>query len=306
MIDVSIIIPTFNRRQDLIIALESVFGQPNVRVEVIVIDDCSDDGTVEFIREQYKCHQLVVIEKPNRSGPQVSRNLGIAFAHGEFITFLDSDDYFEPDTLAGRVMRCRELQLDALFSGYRVKFIGRRWDLIKSVKTVARTCPVNYTAALRDFKIAPMITIMYRRAMHECLKLDEGLASGHDDDLSLYLIKSSRYAFDDILASTIIQHVGGRVATPKNLMIGDAQLLKKYSGDISRYQGHVYLTRRLAKALAGLWSVGQFKQTINLWPEGLSRSASITALALGIIYLPQRLLEVMLLRAKMAAVRLVL
>jgi hypothetical protein len=89
MIDVSVIIPTFNRRQDLPIALDSVFQQAGVRVECIVIDDCSDDGTVGYIRERYKDQPLVVIEKPQRNGAQASRNLGIVIAKGEFITFLD-------------------------------------------------------------------------------------------------------------------------------------------------------------------------------------------------------------------------
>src|ERR1700739_2288069 len=234
MIDVSVIIPTSNRRQALPIALDSVFGQPGVRVECIVVDDCSDDGSVEFIRERYRANELVVIETQRRRGPQSSRNLGMAAARGEFVTFLDSDDYFEPGTLAERVRECRTRQLDALFSGYRVKFVGRRWDLVKNVRTELRPRPADYAAALRDFKISPMIVIMYRRAAHPALRLDETLASGHDDDLSLHLIKTCRHGFDDIAAATIIQHVGERVATPRNLMIGDAQLLRKYAGDVAQ------------------------------------------------------------------------
>jgi glycosyltransferase involved in cell wall biosynthesis len=306
MIDVSIIIPTFNRRQDLPTALDSVFGQPRVQVECIVVDDGSDDGTVEFIRERYKDQQLVVIEKPRRSGPQASRNLGMAAARGEFVTFLDSDDYFEPDTLAERVKHCRAQQLDALFSGYQVKFVGRRWDLVKNVRSNARTCPLDYPAALRDFKITPMITIMYRRAAHVGLKLDESLASGHDDDLSLHLIKTCRYAFDDIAAATIIQHVGERVATPRNLMIGDAQLLQKYAGDVARHHGQGYLDQRRAQALSGLWSVGQFRRSAILLEAGPGGSAKLYLVPLGLLYLPLRLLALLRKRAMMAAVRAVL
>ena len=306
MIDVSVIIPTFNRRHDLPIALDSVFGQPHVQVECIVVDDCSDDGSVEFIRERYKNQRLVVIEKPRRSGPQSSRNLGMAAARGEFITFLDSDDYFEPDTLAKRVEVCRAQQLDALFSGYRVKFVGRRWDLVKNVRTEVRPCPADYPAALRDFKISPMIVIMYRRAAHPGLKLDETLASGHDDDLSLHLIKTCRHGFDDIAAATIIQHVGERVATPKNLMIGDAQLLHKYAADVARHHGQGYLNQRRGKALSGLWSVRQFGRSSLLWQGGPDHPSRLHLVLLGLIYLPGRLLGSLRKRAMMAAVRAVL
>jgi glycosyltransferase involved in cell wall biosynthesis len=306
MIDVSVIIPTFNRLRDLPVALDSVFRQTGVNAECIVVDDCSDDGTVAHIRERYRGRALVVIEKPRRSGPQVSRNLGMAAASGEFITFLDSDDCFEPDTLAERVRLCREQRLDALFSGYRVKFAGRRWDLIKNVRTDARACPADYAAALLDFKIAPMITIMYRREAHAGLTLDESLASGHDDDLSLHLVRAGRVAFDDILAATIVQHVGERVATPRNLMIGDAQLLQKYADDIVRHHGRAQLTRRRGRALAGLWSVGEFRRSALLRPRRPEHGSMIAAVLLGALYWPLRVLSTLRRRAMMAAVRAVL
>lgn len=304
VIDVSVIIPTFNRRRDLCVALDSVFQQPDVRVECVVIDDCSDDGTAGHIRLRYQDRALTVIEKPRRSGAQASRNLGMAAAQGEFITFLDSDDYFEPSTLAERVRLCREKSLDALFSGYRVLFAGRHWDLIKNVRIAARSCPADYGIALRDFKISPMITILYRRAAHPALKLDETLAAGHDDDLSLRLIHAGRHGFDDVLAATIIQHVGERIATPRNLMIGDAQLLRKYAADIEGLHGEAYLIRRRARALAGLWSVGQFWQSSLLRPQG--RGYLFSATIMAVLYLPSRILANLRQRMKMALVRAVL
>jgi glycosyltransferase involved in cell wall biosynthesis len=306
MIDISVIIPTFNRLKDLPVALDSVFSQPGVRVEAIVVDDGSTDGTVEHIRERYYNHDLVIIEKPCRSGPQASRNLGIAVARGEFVTFLDSDDYFEPDTLAKRVDRCREDTLDALFSSFRVKFVGRRWDLIKNVDTAVNSSPAVYAGALRNFKIAPMITILYRREKHAALKLDESLASGHDDDLSLQLIQRGSFAFDNIPSATIIQHVGERVATPRNLMIGDAQLLQKYAVDIIRFHGVGYLTWRRAQALAGLWSVGQFRRTMQLCPKAPDHGSMAVAVALGMLQLPRCLFATLRRRFMMGVVRRVL
>jgi len=303
VIDISVVIPTFNRRQDIPTALDSVFAQPGIRIECIVVDDGSSDGTVAYIRDRYLDHSLVIIEKERRSGPQSSRNLGMRAARGEFVTFLDSDDYLEPDTLAARVRHCREAGLDALFSGYCVRFVGRRWDLVKNVRRDRRSCPADYAAALSDFKIAPMITIMYRRAAHAGLELDESLASGHDDDLALHLIRHGRFAFDDILAATIVQHVGERVATPRNLMIGDAQLLAKYAVDVVRHHGPGDLTRRRARALAGLWSVGQFGRSTLLLPPRQGEGSTVAALALAALALPLLLLRGLRKRVLMAALR---
>ncbi|MEN7432885.1 glycosyltransferase family 2 protein [Chromobacterium sp. TRC.1.1.SA] len=306
MIDISVIIPTFNRIGCLPDALDSVFSQPGVRVECIVVDDGSSDGTVSYIRERYKARDLIVIEKPSRSGPQVSRNLGMEVASGEFVTFLDSDDYFEPNTLAERVLRCREQGLDALFSGYRVQFVGNQWDLVKNIDRSSRICPVDYSTALLDFKIAPTSSIMFRREPHAALKLDESLVSGHDDDLSLRLIRAGRFAFDDTLAMVLVHHPGEHVATPRNLMIGDAQLLQKYATDLVRQHGCGYLNRRRGQALAGLWSVGQFKRTALLCPAAADHGSMAVALALGVLYLPRRWWGSLRKRVMMRAVRMVL
>ena len=293
MIDVSVVIPTFNRFKSLQVALNSVFAQQNLNIECIVVDDGSTDGTANLLLDQYQYHNLVVIQNTSRSGAQVSRNLGIAKAQGDFVTFLDSDDYLEPNTLASRVKRCREASLDALFSGYRVRYLGRKWELVKNINTSARYCPHNYATALCNFKIAPMITIMYRRTAHLYLRLDENLLSGHDDDLSLYLIRCGRFEFDDVLAATIMQHSGERIATTRNLMIGNAQLLEKYASDIIMNHGVSLLMRSRAKAMAGLWSVGYFKQTAELYPLKDNYGTTLKVLCLSVLNLPSQCIEIL-------------
>jgi glycosyltransferase involved in cell wall biosynthesis len=306
MIDVSIVIPTFNRRLEVSAALDSVLAQANLHLECIVVDDCSTDGTVGFIRDRYKNQPVVVIEKPRRDGPQASRNLGISAARGEFVAFLDSDDYYEPGTLDKRVALCRQQQLDALFSGYRVRLVGRRWDLVKTVHTGNRFCPADYASALRDPKIAPTSCIMYRRAAYTDMKMDESLVSGHDDDLCLQLMRNGRHTFDDISSMNLVQHMGDHVATPRNLMIGDAQLLRKYERDLALHHGVNYLTRRRAHALAGLWSVGQFKRTSLLLPPHPDQGSMVAALALAALYLPVRIFAILRKRTIMAIVRSIL
>lgn len=87
---VSIIIPTFNRRQFIADAIESCLAQTYANCEIIVVDDGSSDGTGDYLRRQYG-GRIAYIHQANK-GPGIARNRGIDAAKGEFIHFLDADD----------------------------------------------------------------------------------------------------------------------------------------------------------------------------------------------------------------------
>lgn len=100
---VSVVIPTFNRAKQTISAIESVLAQTYPNFEIIVVDDGSTDGSRLVIQgfidqrpENY--HRMLVLNQPNQ-GASVARNTGISKAQGEYIAFLDSDDYWEPEKL---------------------------------------------------------------------------------------------------------------------------------------------------------------------------------------------------------------
>lgn len=93
---VSVIIPTFNRAYCLRKAIESVLDQTHSRLEVIVVDDGSSDGTEELIWEYYGSEARVKCVCQNNQGVNAARNEGIRNAHGDYVAFLDSDDAWKP------------------------------------------------------------------------------------------------------------------------------------------------------------------------------------------------------------------
>jgi glycosyltransferase involved in cell wall biosynthesis len=96
---VSVVIPTFNRRELVIEAIASVLAQTYANLEVLVIDDGSTDGTGEAIAARYPSEpRLRYTWQPNAER-SAARNTGIAQARGEFVAFLDSDDHWLPDKL---------------------------------------------------------------------------------------------------------------------------------------------------------------------------------------------------------------
>jgi glycosyltransferase involved in cell wall biosynthesis len=107
---VSVVIPTYNRTQQTIAAIESVLAQTYPNLEIIVVDDGSRDGSGEAIQRFVSqrtngCRQILFFSQPNQ-GASAARNTGISKARGEYIAFLDSDDSWDPEKL--------EFQMQAL------------------------------------------------------------------------------------------------------------------------------------------------------------------------------------------------
>lgn len=90
----SIIIPTFNRENKIINALDSIPRRSDI--EVIVIDDSSTDNTVKILKE-YRGLNLKIIQLTKNGGPGKARNYGLDVMQGEWFTFLDSDDCLVTD-----------------------------------------------------------------------------------------------------------------------------------------------------------------------------------------------------------------
>lgn len=99
---VSCIVPVFNGERFLPEAVDSLLAQRYTPLEIIVVDDGSTDGTRPLI-ESYG-NRIRCVRQTN-AGPATARNTGIAAAHGEFISFLDSDDLWHPDKLAFQMAR---------------------------------------------------------------------------------------------------------------------------------------------------------------------------------------------------------
>lgn len=96
---VSIIIPMYNVEKYLKDCLESVVNQTLKSVEVILIDDGSTDGTANIAQQYQEKYDFIKIFYQQNKGQSAARNVGIEQATGEYIYFLDSDDFIEIDSM---------------------------------------------------------------------------------------------------------------------------------------------------------------------------------------------------------------
>lgn len=96
---VSVIIPVYNTEKHLEKCIDSLLAQTLKDIEIILIDDCSTDKSLDILttyREKYP-HKIKVISNKENKGPAGARNLGLDIASGEYIGFVDSDDYVTND-----------------------------------------------------------------------------------------------------------------------------------------------------------------------------------------------------------------
>jgi glycosyltransferase involved in cell wall biosynthesis len=99
---VSVVIPAFRAKATIAEAIDSVARQTQLPMEVIVVDDGSNDGTGNFVKElalHYDPDWLKVLELRENQGAASARNAGWSAARGEFIAFLDADDRWHPNKI---------------------------------------------------------------------------------------------------------------------------------------------------------------------------------------------------------------
>lgn len=104
---VSVIIPAYECDNLISMALDSALSQ-DVPMEILVINDCSPDN-LDFVMEEYRKYpQIRYLKNTKNLGVAETRNKGVSLARGEYIAFLDADDYWETDKLKKQLALIRE------------------------------------------------------------------------------------------------------------------------------------------------------------------------------------------------------
>lgn len=138
MATVSVIIPVYNAERYLTQCLDSVLGQTLQDIEVICVDDGSTDGSVAILKSYAARDSRVRLIRQKNGGAGAARNQGLREATGEYLSFLDSDDFFEPDMLEKAVARAREFHTDIVvfnsdqFHMDKQSFVQVPWVMVKS------------------------------------------------------------------------------------------------------------------------------------------------------------------------------
>lgn len=90
---VSVIIPVYNAEKYIRQCLDSLLVQNNQRIEVICVDDGSTDNSLAILKEYEEAHQEVKVITQKNAGAGAARNNGMKYATGEYLSFLDADEF---------------------------------------------------------------------------------------------------------------------------------------------------------------------------------------------------------------------
>lgn len=121
MAKVSIVVPCYNAQNYIVRCLDSLENQTYKDFDIIIVNDCSTDNTIDIINEWNKDNKLTIklISNTSNLGPSLSRYYGVVQSNSEWIAFCDSDDWFENCFLETMIDKVEFDNSDIIFCGYQ-------------------------------------------------------------------------------------------------------------------------------------------------------------------------------------------
>lgn len=190
MSQITIIVPCYNVELYIEKAIVSFSRQTFKNFEVIFVDDCSTDKSVETIKrliEKYSIKASIIINKIN-SGPSYSRKIGIDMSNTEYVAFCDSDDWLDERFLEEMYLATDKGNKDIAFCNYRLVYDDGRSIDKKSIK------PNNEYNSLEDYVVADMDGVcggIFRRTLFENMVFPE-IRNGEDMAIIPVLISKAK------------------------------------------------------------------------------------------------------------------
>ena len=219
MAKISVIIPVYNQEKFLEQCLNSVLNQSLSDIEIICIDDGSEDKSLEILENYAQKDQRIRLFKQENQGAGVARNYGFKQATGEFVIFLDSDDFFEPDLLKKLFENIKETNSEVVvcrsdqYNNQTQEFIASPWTIKRDL--LPKKNPFRSKEIQENFFDAFVWWAgdkLYRKSYLDKIKI-QFMALRAENDLyfsAASLLNSERiFIVEDVL----VHH---RIATPKS------------------------------------------------------------------------------------------
>jgi glycosyltransferase involved in cell wall biosynthesis len=279
---VTVVVPTYNRAQVIVEAVESALQQTLAPLEVIVVDDGSTDGTCERLAPFMD--RIMYLYQPNQ-GVSAARNAGIRAAKGEFIAFLDSDDVWHPRKLELQLQYLRDHPGTSLVGSLWFAEVPRQWPRLSDLVPVrAQNLALDDVVLRTPFPTSSVV--VRKRCLDEVGLFDTGLRNAEDRDL--YIRVCSRFSAVKLEAVLVWGPSDGEHLS-MGLGASEESTRKMLQGvfkQIDALQGRSLMMRRALSQVAleasymyeangHHWrALGKVLQSFVLWPLPFSRGDS--------------------------------
>lgn len=190
---VSIIVPVYNVKNFIVETIECVLAQTYAAWELLLVEDCSSDGTLELVThymEECGDARIRLIRQPSNMGAARARNRGLKEARGRYLAYLDSDDLWMPEKLERELDFMKEKDAAFVFTGY--EFADGKGRGTGKVVHVPET--LNYRQALSNTTIFTT-TVMFDTAKISKKELDMPVMKSEDTALWFRVLRSGYTAY---------------------------------------------------------------------------------------------------------------
>lgn len=282
--EISVVIPTYNRATVIHKCLDSVVCQTLQPDEILVVDDGSTDGTVDIVSNYSRSHRMPIrcLTLDRNRGAQGARNHGIREAAGDWIAFQDSDDEWLPERLEREVAALRTVEFNPLTVVHSNCYVhdhqlgGRR---LWSLPPVEGESPFSSVLSSPGPMFQGMLTS--KAALEGIGLLDEQVPAYQEWDTAIRLAKICRFVH--LREPLFVYHLHAGEAISKNKMRdveGYQFVVDKFREDILSYGGvEVYNHHLIVNAVKAM-EYGYFERAGEIMAQRIGFSAMILSLRL--------------------------
>ena len=261
---VSVVIPTYNRLKSLPRALESVLRQTFEDIEVIVVDDCSTDGTWDYLQSIHDPRLRIIRHETNKGG-SAARNTGIAAARAVLVAFQDSDDEWLVTKLATQVEEYRRVNDPEYGAIYCAKITsgegrfgvyGPREVQYMPLPGYDKTSGDISRELVRRAMISTQTLMVRKDLLIRIGGFDETLKLGQDWDMTTRLARITKFLFVDKPLALCFTSTDSISKVKTNQAIARKKMLEKHFDLISQDRPlHASYLSEIARVYqrAGCW-----------------------------------------------------
>lgn len=200
---ISVIVPAYNNAPWLPRCLNSLLAQSYPNLEILVINDGSTDDTLSVLQEFERMDSRIRCFHKENGGVTRARLLGVQEAKGEWITFVDADDWIEPDMYARLMENARRFQVDISHCGHRMDYPDGSSDYYYNTGMLRRQDRLTGLRDLLEEKIVEpgLCNKVYRRSLFDGLqeKIDLQIKNNEDLLMNFYVFSQAETSvFEDI------------------------------------------------------------------------------------------------------------